>query len=362
MNGTPESDRPLIVQLCGSDKKNLLYTIKYIIESKNGVDGIDLNCGCPQTIARRGMYGAFLLEKDGGDTIVDLVSFLVKEVGHLIPISVKVRILPSGVEDSLKLYGRLVDAGAAMLTIHGRTRLQKMYDTGAADWDAIKRTVDMYGHRVPILSNGSISNLDDVVACLEHTGADGIMSSEAVLEYPPIFTESGTAAVGGKRTGPSRLSIARQYLQYSEQYPPNKAGQGSGMKCIRAHFHRILHGDLEKYFDVRLGVAQGNTYEAFWKVCDDLQAIYDAEGHDVTDETLSWYMRHRMVQDEGEDSSKTVKQQQPLSINDDDDEEEKKCVDPDEADAQNFSNLFGSNDDDDDDYDYDEEEGGEKCW
>ena len=38
-----------------------------------------------------------------------------KEVGHLIPISVKVRILPSGVEDSLKLYGRLVDAGAAMM-------------------------------------------------------------------------------------------------------------------------------------------------------------------------------------------------------------------------------------------------------
>ena len=54
VDGTPLSDRPLIVQLCGSDKESLLFCIKFIIESKNGVDGIDLNCGCPQSIAKRG--------------------------------------------------------------------------------------------------------------------------------------------------------------------------------------------------------------------------------------------------------------------------------------------------------------------
>ena len=75
-----------------------------------------------------------------------------------------------------------------MLTVHGRTRLQKGLKTGHADWDAIKQVVDLLGHRVPILSNGSISNLDDVVECLQVTGADGIMSSEAILEYPAVFT------------------------------------------------------------------------------------------------------------------------------------------------------------------------------
>lgn len=348
VDGTPESDRPLIVQLCGSDKECLLFTIKYIIESKNGVDGIDLNCGCPQTIAKRGNYGAFLLEKDNGDEIVDIVAHLVQEVGHLIPISVKVRLLPSGVEDSLKLYGRLIDAGAAMLTIHGRNRLQKMYKTGHSDWDAIKRAVQLYGHRVPIIANGSIATLDDVRACLEHTGADGIMSSESILEYPPIFTETGTLAVDGKRTGPSRLTIARQYLSYCEKYPSNKAGQGTGMKCIRAHFHKMLHADLGKYVDIRDSILYTNDMEVFKKACDDIQARHNADGHEVKDEQLSWYMRHRNP--EGSEDFQQRVSKQP--------EEEKKSIDPDEEDALNCAGLFGG---DDDDEDYDEADG-ELCW
>jgi tRNA-dihydrouridine synthase len=181
VNGTPPEDRPLIVQLCGSDVPSLLYTMKFIMSSPGGVDGFDLNCGCPQTIAKRGNYGAFLLEKDDGDLVVDVVRKLVKEVGDTIPISVKVRILPTGLDDSLKLYTRLVEAGASMLTIHGRTRFQKGLMTGKADWDAIKKVVELLGHRVPIIANGSISNLDDVRTCLEYSGVDGVMSSEAIL-------------------------------------------------------------------------------------------------------------------------------------------------------------------------------------
>mmetsp|Transcript_24138 Transcript_24138/g.29721 ORF Transcript_24138/g.29721 Transcript_24138/m.29721 type:complete len:477 (+) Transcript_24138:82-1512(+) len=350
VDGTPASDRPLVVQLCGSHKESLLYTINYILSSKNGVDGFDLNCGCPQTIAKRGMYGAFLLEKNNGDTIVDIVSYLVKEVGHKVPISVKVRILPSGVEDSLNLYERLVDAGAAMLTIHGRTRLQKTYKTGQADWDVIRRAVELFGDRIPVLANGSIATMDDVRACLEHTGVDGIMSSESILEYPPIFTESGTADVDGKRTGPSRLEIAREYLNLTLQYPPNKGGQGSGMKCIRAHFHRFLHEDLGKHDSVRQTVAMGTDYEKFFKTCEDVKAIYDAEGHNVEDETLSWYMRHRVVDEDGIpfDRKRHMPEFKHYA--------EKKTNDPDEEAATCMANFFSN---DDDDYD---EDSGEQCW
>jgi tRNA-dihydrouridine synthase 1 len=348
VNGTPESDRPLIVQLCGSNKENLLYTIKYIIESKNGVDGIDLNCGCPQTIAKRGMYGAYLLEKDNGDKIVDVVQFLVKEVGHLIPISVKVRILPSGVDDSLVLYGRLIDAGAAMLTIHGRTRLQKMYKTGRADWDAIKKVVDLYGHRIPIIANGSIATLDDVRECLVKTGVDGVMSSESILEYPPIFTETGTKAVNFKRTGPSRLQMAKEYLYYTTLYPSDKAGQGSGNKCTRAHFHRFLHADLGTYHDVRAAVAWSHDYQTFQKACEDIGALHKADGHVVRDEALCWYMRHRVQMEE--EKERLEKRRLGLV------KEEKKVVDPDEEGGMDCTNLFGGGGCDDDDDD------GEQCW
>ncbi len=349
VKGTPASDRPLIVQLCGSHKESLLYTIKYILKSKNGVDGFDLNCGCPQTIAKRGMYGAFLLEKDNGDAIVDIVSFLVKEVGHQIPISVKVRILPSGVEDSLKLYGRLVDAGAAMLTVHGRNRLQKTYKTGQADWDTIQRTVELYSHRIPILSNGSIATLDDVRECLKHTGADGVMSSESILEYPPLFTETGTDAVNGKRRGPSKVAIARKYLEYCKQYPSDKAGQGSGFKCVRAHFHKFLHADLGKYTNIRDDMVFGRDFETFEKACDDIQSRHEEEGHVDSDEELTWYTRHRVAPDHITPDMKQVEflRQKQTS------QEEKKAPDPDEEEAMNCNNLFGGGDDDDD---------GEQCW
>jgi len=313
-NGTPKEDRPLIVQLCGSDKEHLLYTINDIIHSAGGVDGIDLNCGCPQTIAKRGVYGAFLLEKDNGNVIVDVVKFLVEQVGHLIPISVKVRILPSGVEDSLKLYGRLVDAGASMLTIHGRTRLQKAMKTGQSDWDAIRRVVQLYGgpSGIPIVANGGISNLDDVRECLEYTGVDGIMSSEGILEYPPLFTETGTEAVQNQRTGPGRVQITRDFLDICRTYPPDEGGQGNGIKCVRGHVHRYLHEDLKARNDVRKMIAYAQDLETLHKACDEIQKMHDdtstpgSSPHVVAKEELSWYMRHRVVEKNADGTSMTA--------------------------------------------------------
>jgi tRNA-dihydrouridine synthase 1 len=294
VNGTPAEDRPLIVQLCGSEMESLLYTIRYIQGIKGGVDGFDLNCGCPQTIAKRGNYGAFLLEKDGGNVIVDVVKTLVKEVGHEIPISVKVRILPSGVDDSLKLYKRLVDAGASMLTIHGRNRMQKALKTGKADWDAIKRVVELFGDRIPIIANGGIGNLDDVVECLQYTGVDGVMSSEAILEYPALFTDTNTESVGGKRTGPGRLQLGREYLKICETYPPEKGGQGNGIKCIRAHVHKFMHQDLDGRKDARQKLAVAQDAAKLLECFDDIEATNKAEAHKGEDEQLAWYMRYRI--------------------------------------------------------------------
>ena len=108
------------------------------------------------------------------------VEKLVKESGKRV--TVKVRLLPSGLEDSIALYERLVDAGASLLTVHGRTRHQKGQLTGVPDWDAIAAVVKAVGDRIPVVANGGISNMDDVRRCLEVTKARGVMSSEGVLE------------------------------------------------------------------------------------------------------------------------------------------------------------------------------------
>ena len=284
--GMPAEDRPLIAQFCGNDKDVLLEAMKLVEEH---VDGVDINCGCPQQIAKRGGYGAFLLEEDNGDLIVDIVRHLAQHMD--VPVSVKVRILPSGIEDSLVLYKRLVDAGAAMLTIHGRTRLQNKVFTGAANWDYIREVVNHFGDRIPIIANGGISNMDDVKICFEYCGVDGVMSSEAILEYPPLFTETNVASTDGKRTGPGRLQMAEDYLKLCEEYPPDEGGQGSGMKCIRAHLHRFLHADLNIHTEVRDAVVRAFTMKAAWDVVNKIKSIH-ADGHNIIDEQLSWYVRH----------------------------------------------------------------------
>lgn len=312
----PKEDRPLIAQFCGHDKEVLYQAMKVV---ENHVDGVDINCGCPQNIAKKGQYGAYLMELEGGDRIVDIVKYLAPRLK--VPVSVKLRILPSEeengeprFEDTMVLYRRLVDAGASMLTIHGRTREQRQRKTGAADWDFTKRVVDEFNDRIPVLCNGSISNMDDVERCLEVTGADGVMVSEAILEYPPLFMQTNVESTNYTRTGPGRLQMAEDYLELCKQYPPDDGGQGSGMKCIRAHLHRFLHADLQNHTTVRDAVVRAFTMEAADNAVKMVRDIHKEINHDATKEQLSWYVRHRMDWEEGFENKNSEPQPEKVFV------------------------------------------------
>lgn len=331
VDSMPPEDRPLIAQFCGHDKHILLAAMQIV---EHHVDGVDVNCGCPQGIAKRGRYGAFLMEEEGGDVIVDIVHHLSSNLS--VPVSVKVRILPSGIEDSLILYQRLVDAGASMLTIHGRTRHENKTMVREANWDAIRQVVILLGHQVPILANGGISSMDDVRRCLEFTGADGVMSSEAILEYPPLFTQTNVEATNYKRTGPGRMQLASDYLELCKLYPPNEGGQGSGLKCIRAHLHRFLYTDLQQHTAIRDYLIRAFSMEAMDEVVNMVRRIHNETEHDVSEEQLSWYTRHRSG-DSGHDENDGVQEE-----NCDDDEEEKKDSTPqEEEESCMFGDIFG---------------------
>merc|ERR1712194_536611 len=112
---TNKLDRPLIAQLCGNNKDVLLEAAKIL---QHHVDAVDINCGCPTKTAKRGGYGAYLLESR--DYLVGIVKYLVDNLS--VPVTVKVRLLPQGIDQSLELYRKLVDAGASLLTVHGRTK------------------------------------------------------------------------------------------------------------------------------------------------------------------------------------------------------------------------------------------------
>ena len=256
---TAPGDRPLFAQFCGNDPAILVAAARKI---QHAVDAVDLNLGCPQNIARRGKYGAFLLEQT--DLLVSIVTAMA--AGLDVPVTCKIRILPTEAA-TLALVLALQGAGASLITIHGRPRDNMKETITAVDWAAIRRIKAHPEVVIPIVANGGVACFDDVAACVAATGADGVMSSEALLENPGLFSnrqpraavgsssgggsnceegggEGGAAASasasslpGGTAAGRPQhdsFDMALGYLDAAETYP------GADVGIVRAHLMKIL--------------------------------------------------------------------------------------------------------------------------
>ena len=128
---TCKEERPVFAQFCGNDPVILLNAAKLVADK---VDAVDINLGCPQRIAKKGYYGAYLMENP------KLIYSLVKKLHDELPIPVtcKIRIFKD-VEQTVAYAKMLEEAGCQILTVHGRLRDQRGVNVGLADWDSIKR-------------------------------------------------------------------------------------------------------------------------------------------------------------------------------------------------------------------------------
>lgn len=227
LDGNPSIDRPLFVQFCANDPEVLLNAARY---AQPYCDAVDLNLGCPQGIAKKGHYGAFLQEDQ--DLIYRLINKLHTELN--IPVTAKMRILDTK-EKTLQYAKMLLSAGASIITVHGRRREQKGHNTGIADWAMIKFLRDSLPPETVIFANGNILQHEDIKTCLDATGADGIMSAEGNLRDPSIFAPQPPIGQEGREywrgrdgRGGYRLDATlRRYLDiiYThviEQSPPER--------------------------------------------------------------------------------------------------------------------------------------------
>lgn len=171
---------PISMQIFGSDTGYMADAAE-IVESR-GADLIDINMGCPTPkIVKNGEGSALMREPEKAAEIVRAV------VGRVqVPVTVKMR---KGWDErsinAVELARLVVDAGAAAVTVHGRTRSQ--FYTGKADWGiiaAVKKAVN-----VPVIGNGDIWNPQDALAMMEQTGCDGVMIGRAALGNPWIITK-----------------------------------------------------------------------------------------------------------------------------------------------------------------------------
>jgi len=228
LDGNPQIDRPLFVQFCANDPEALLAAAKIVAPY---CDAVDLNLGCPQGIAKRGNYGAFLQED------WDLIYRLINKL-HLnldVPVTAKMRVLETK-EKTLEYAKMILSAGASILTVHGRQRDQKGHWTGLADWKVIRYLRENLPKETVMFANGNILQYGDLQKCLDATGVDGIMSAEGNLYDPSIFAPPppigeegseywrGRNGLGGYRAD----AVLRRYLDIIykhvlNQDPPARA-------------------------------------------------------------------------------------------------------------------------------------------
>lgn len=218
LDGNVNIDRPLTVQFCANDPDEFLTAASYVAPF---CDAVDLNLGCPQGIARKGKYGAFLQEDQ--DLIYKLINNLHRNLP--VPVTAKIRMLDTK-EATLEYAQRVLDAGASILTIHGRQRDQKGHKTGLADWTVIRYLRENLPKETVLFANGNILRRSDIDDCLAATGADGVMSAEGNLYDPTIFSEAPAVGQEGREywrgkdgKGGYRVDgIFRRYMDIIYQY------------------------------------------------------------------------------------------------------------------------------------------------
>ncbi|MBO5031340.1 MAG: tRNA-dihydrouridine synthase [Lachnospiraceae bacterium] len=166
---------------------------------------IDINMGCPvPNVLKSGEGSALLKDLKRAGNIIRLC----KKSGKAV--SVKCRV---GVESSHRIAAEFAkmceDAGADMISIHGRTR--SMMYTGTPLYDQIaeaKAVVD-----IPVIANGGIFSAAEADKMMQETGADGVMIGRYGLEHPYIFSE-----LTGKPVTKNRYEILIQQLTLTEAY------------------------------------------------------------------------------------------------------------------------------------------------
>lgn len=172
-------EHPAAAQIFGHEPETMAEGAR-IARAVSGCDIIDINMGCPAPKIANNGDGAALMRDPA------LAARVIEAVVSAVDVPVTVKFRKGWDEKSVNCveFARMAEAaGAAAITIHGRTRAQQY--SGKADWDAIRAVKQAVS--IPVFANGDVAEPADAVRILEYTGADAVMIGRGALGDPWIF-------------------------------------------------------------------------------------------------------------------------------------------------------------------------------
>lgn len=176
-------ERPCGIQIFGDDPKCMANAAKHALENKPDI--IDINMGCPAPKISSNGSGSALMKNPR------LCGEIVKAVTAVTDIPVTVKIRKGWDDDSVNAVevAKICEsAGAAAITVHGRTRQQ--YYKPPVDYDIIKAVRESVS--VPVIANGDIDSAEKAKKVMDITGCDLVMIGRATLGNPWIFSQINT--------------------------------------------------------------------------------------------------------------------------------------------------------------------------
>lgn len=258
MTAIHPDERPIVQQLFGSDPE-IMAEAASIISTDHHPEGFDINMGCPVYKIVHHFNGASLMREP--KRAAEIVRRMKAAVS--VPVSVKIR---AGWIDSRECldFGRVLeDAGADLITIHGRTKTQGY--SGQSNWNIIRELKSILS--IPVLANGDIHTAPKTLEALKITGCDGVLIARGALGNPWIFLQ--IEEMLANRTPQTialtdRINLIKKHLGlHIEQYGP------TSVVTFRKHLSWYFKG-LENMKQHKEALHKAITAEEVYGILDEL--------------------------------------------------------------------------------------------
>ena len=217
-----EEERPVSIQIFGGDPEKMAAAAQ-IVEGM-GADIVDVNMGCPvPKIAKHNAGCSLMREPEHAASVINAMAKAVK-----IPVTVKMR---AGWNDrsrnAAELAQRVQDAGAAAVTIHGRTAEQSY--SGLADWDLVSDVASRLS--IPVLGSGDCVEPQQIVDRMR-SGVSGVLVGRGVLRNPWILAQAADIAAGRAPRTVSMEERGRFLLDYIDLLITERVDEAAGFRHV----------------------------------------------------------------------------------------------------------------------------------